>query len=79
MSSVVSYAIHDSVGVITIDNAPVNALSLNVRAGISTALKTAEHDESIAIVIACAAAHLLRVPILPSLENLPSIQPCPNC
>ncbi len=54
MSPVVSYAIHDSVGVITIDNAPVNALSLNVRAGISAALKTAEHDESIAIVIACA-------------------------
>ena len=54
MSSPVSYALHDTVGVITIDNPPVNALSQAVRAGIVDALEQAASDSSEAVVIACA-------------------------
>ena len=54
MSSPVSYALHDTIGVITIDNPPVNALSQAVRIGIVDALEQSASDSSQAIVIACA-------------------------
>ncbi len=54
MSSPVSYAIHDTVGVITIDNPPVNALSHAVRVGLVDALEQAASDSSQAVVISCA-------------------------
>ena len=49
MNSPVSYEIVDSIGVITVDNPPVNALSHAVRQGILDALRTAQDDASEAI------------------------------
>lgn len=50
----VSYEITDGIGVITVNNPPVNALSQAVRAGIQAAVKTAQEDASKAILIICA-------------------------
>ena len=54
MNAAVSYDIVDSIGIITVDNPPVNALSHDVRAGIQEALRKAQDDDSKAIVILCA-------------------------
>lgn len=54
MSLVVSYTLKGKVGVITVDSAPVNALSHAVRSGIANALTTAATDHSMAVVIICA-------------------------
>jgi 3-hydroxyacyl-CoA dehydrogenase len=54
MNSPVSYELVESIGVITIDNPPVNALSHAVREGIQDAIRTAQNDDSKAIVISCA-------------------------
>ena len=49
----VSYETVDEIGVITVNNPPVNALSHSVRSGILDALKRAQEDESRAILILC--------------------------
>jgi len=54
MSPVVSYALHGNIGVINVDNAPVNALSHAVRSGIAEALTAAASDASQAVIISCA-------------------------
>ena len=53
MSSPVHYELQGKVGVITVDNPPVNALSHAVRQGLLDAIKAAENDASEAIVILC--------------------------
>ena len=53
MNSPVSYEIVDSIGVISVNNPPVNALGHAVRAGIFEAIQAAQDDDSIAVVIAC--------------------------
>lgn len=53
MSNVVSYALHENIGVITVNNPPVNALAQVVREGILKAVTAAQQDDSEAIVIAC--------------------------
>jgi 3-hydroxyacyl-CoA dehydrogenase len=53
MSSPVNYTLTGTIGVISIDNPPVNALSLAVRQGIMDALDEAERDASDALVIIC--------------------------
>jgi 3-hydroxyacyl-CoA dehydrogenase len=53
MTSPVSYELVDGIGVITIDNPPVNALSHAVRAGIQGHLRAAQRDNSKAILILC--------------------------
>ena len=51
----VSYEAKGTVGVITIDSPPVNALSQKVRAGIQGGIEAAVADNSVnAIVLACA-------------------------
>ncbi|WP_288902057.1 3-hydroxyacyl-CoA dehydrogenase NAD-binding domain-containing protein [uncultured Sneathiella sp.] len=51
----VSYEARGTVGVITVDSPPVNALSQGVRAGIQGGIKAAVADDSVnAIVLACA-------------------------
>ncbi len=50
---VVNYELHANIGVISINNPPVNALSHAVRSGISDALKTAQSDTSEALVLLC--------------------------
>ncbi|NVK19940.1 MAG: enoyl-CoA hydratase/isomerase family protein [Methylocystaceae bacterium] len=52
--SPVTYELKDNVGIITIDNAPVNALSHAVRAGLVDAMNQAQGDDSKAILIQCA-------------------------
>lgn len=54
MSEVVSYELKDNVGVITVNNPPVNALAQVVREGILTAVTAAQGDASEAIVLTCA-------------------------
>jgi 3-hydroxyacyl-CoA dehydrogenase len=54
MTSPVSYERVDDIGVITIDNPPVNALSHAVRAGIQEHLRAAQSDGCRAILILCS-------------------------
>lgn len=54
MSNVVNYVVEEGIGVITVDNPPVNALSHAVRQGIQDAIRTARDDASEAILILCA-------------------------
>ncbi|HNP35071.1 MAG TPA: enoyl-CoA hydratase-related protein, partial [Woeseiaceae bacterium] len=49
----VTFALADTVGVITIDNPPVNALSQAVREGIQSAMREAVQGPCKAIVICC--------------------------
>jgi len=53
MSKVVSYQIVDNIGVISINNPPVNALSHALREGIEQAIVNAQKDNSDAIVLFC--------------------------
>ncbi len=53
MSSPVQYEVIDGIGVISIDNPPVNALSAAVRSGIVQALETARSDDSEAVLVIC--------------------------
>ncbi|MDJ0910698.1 MAG: 3-hydroxyacyl-CoA dehydrogenase NAD-binding domain-containing protein [Woeseiaceae bacterium] len=49
----VSYALENDLGVISIDNPPVNALSHAVRSGMQDAIREAQGDASKAVVIVC--------------------------
>ena len=51
--SVVSYEIENGVGVISINNPPVNALSQALRAGIQEAVASAQRDESKILLFVC--------------------------
>jgi 3-hydroxyacyl-CoA dehydrogenase len=53
MSSPVSYSRQDNIGVISVNNPPVNALSNAVRQGLLDAITTAQSDDSEAVVIVC--------------------------
>ena len=53
MSEVVSYTLEGDIGVIRVNNPPVNALAQPVREGILNAVKAAQGDESKAIVLCC--------------------------
>ena len=54
MTSPVNYTLTDEIGVISVDNPPVNALSHAVRQGLMEALDLADKDDSRAILIICA-------------------------
>ncbi len=54
MSQPVSYRVVGNVGVITIDNPPVNAFSHAVRTGLRDAVETATADATGIVLIACA-------------------------
>ena len=53
MSSPVRYELQGNIGVITVDNPPVNALSQAVRKGLLDAITAAESDVCEAVVIIC--------------------------
>ena len=53
MSSPVRYELQGNIGVITVDNPPVNALSQAVRQGLLDAITAAESDVCEAVVIIC--------------------------
>lgn len=54
MSSPVSFDVVEGIGVVTIDNPPVNALSYAVRSGIVSALDAAKSDDVDALLIICS-------------------------
>ncbi len=54
MSNVVSYELLNNIGLITVNNPPVNALSHAVREGIQNALLQAQDDDSDAVLLVCA-------------------------
>ena len=53
MTDAVSYTLEGTVGVIRVNNPPVNALSHGVRSGMADALSIAAEDTSEAVVILC--------------------------
>ena len=53
MSEVVSYELKDNIGVISVNNPPVNALAQTVRSGILQAVLTAQNEDSKAIILRC--------------------------
>ncbi len=53
MSDVATYELHGNVGVIRVNNPPVNALSHAVREAIFNSLETAQNDDSQAVVLIC--------------------------
>lgn len=53
MSQVVSYQLQGDIGVMTLDNPPVNALSQVLRAGMKEALEQAQGDASKAVLMIC--------------------------
>jgi len=77
--SVVNYKLNGAIGVISINNPPVNVLSLAVRTGVQEAIIAAQNDESKAIVLICdgrtfiAGADITefgKTPLSPSLSDL---------
>ena len=79
MSNVVSYEIKDSIGVISVNNPPVNALSHELRVGIIEALSQAQNDDSKAIVLICegrtfiAGADIKEFGLPPQSPSLPDM------
>ena len=81
MTSAVNYTLTGRIGVISVDNPPVNALSHAVRQGLLNAFETAAADDSEAVLLICegrtfiAGADIsefgkpLREPWLPDLYN----------
>ncbi|MGB4247894.1 MAG: 3-hydroxyacyl-CoA dehydrogenase NAD-binding domain-containing protein [Pseudohongiellaceae bacterium] len=76
---VVSYEIIDSIGVITVNNPPVNALSQALRDGIQKAVTAAQSDASEALVLICAGRTFIagaditefgKPPMSPSLSDI---------
>ena len=61
MSELVKFSIQDGIGVITVDNPPVNALSPGVPEGILAAVEKAQADDAVAaLVLIGAGTHLHR-------------------
>lgn len=55
MSEIVKVEIREGIAILTIDNPPVNALSVSVRSGLSEAMKRVSGDAQVqAVVITCA-------------------------
>lgn len=85
--SVVSYKIHQGIGVISLNNPPVNALSHQLRVGIQQAVESAQQDESQAIVLICEGRTFIagaditefgKPPQAPSLPDLLTIVEASN-
>jgi 3-hydroxyacyl-CoA dehydrogenase len=77
--SVVSYQLEGDIGVIRLNNPPVNALSYVLRTGIQDAVTQAQDDASLALVLICEGRTFIagadisefgKPPISPSLPEL---------
>ena len=55
MSDLVKFSVQDGIGVITVDNPPVNALSPGVPEGILAAVRRAQSDDSIRALVLIGA------------------------
>ena len=77
--SVVSYSISGNVGIISINNPPVNALSHALRSGLVGAIAQAQNDTSKALIIICegrtfmAGADITEFGKPPQLPSLPDM------
>ena len=77
--SVVNYQLQDQLGIITINNPPVNALSHAVRAGLTEALTQCATDSSNAVLILCegrtfiAGADITEFGKTPQPPHLPDV------
>jgi 3-hydroxyacyl-CoA dehydrogenase len=80
--SVVSYQLEGDVGIIRLNNPPVNALSHTLRTGIQEAVAKAQDDASLALVLICQGRTFIagadisefgKPPMLPSLPELLNI------
>lgn len=77
--SIINYALQGDIGVITVDNPPVNALSHTVRKGIQAAVEQAQEDTSRAILIICqgrtfiAGADISEFGLPPQAPTLPDM------
>ncbi len=80
--SVVSYQLEGDIGVIRLNNPPVNALSHALRMGIQDAVTQAQNDASLALVLICEGRTFIagadisefgQAPMLPSLPELLNI------
>lgn len=77
--SVAKYELHGDVGVIKLNNPPVNALSHSLRQGLSESLATAQNDASKAILIVCegrtfiAGADITEFGKPPAKPSLPAV------
>lgn len=80
--SVVSYQLDGDIGVIRLNNPPVNALSHALRTGIEDAVTQAQDDASLALVLICDGRTFIagadisefgKPPMLPSLPELLSV------
>jgi 3-hydroxyacyl-CoA dehydrogenase len=80
--SVVSYQLEGDIGVIRLNNPPVNALSHALRLGIQDAVTQAQNDASLALVLICDGRTFIagadisefgKAPMLPSLPGLLNI------
>jgi 3-hydroxyacyl-CoA dehydrogenase len=94
MTEVIKFTIESGIGVITIDNPPVNALGPGVPEGIAAAIERAERDASVSAVVLIGAGRTFvagadikqleeqahgRGPGAPNLhELLKSIEDCPK-
>ncbi len=78
-NSVVNYQLQNQLGVITINNPPVNALSHSVRAGLMDALNQASGDDSRAVLLLCkgrtfiAGADITEFGKPPQAPHLPDV------
>ncbi|MGB1880788.1 MAG: enoyl-CoA hydratase/isomerase family protein, partial [Gammaproteobacteria bacterium] len=54
MTQSVTYEIDENLGIITVDNPPVNALSQHVRQGLKESFEAAAADETAATILICA-------------------------
>ncbi len=79
MSSVVSYEIINGIGVISVNNPPVNALSQALREGLQNAVTAAQEDVSEALVLICEGRTFIagaditefgKPPMAPSLSDV---------
>ncbi|TWX53724.1 3-hydroxyacyl-CoA dehydrogenase NAD-binding domain-containing protein [Colwellia hornerae] len=77
--SVVSYQLEGDIGIIRLNNPPVNALSHALRLGIQDAVAQAQNDASLALVLICQGRTFIagadisefgKAPMLPSLPGL---------
>ena len=77
--SIVSYQIINNIGVIRLNNPPVNALSQALRQGVQQAIETAQNDSSKALVLICEGRTFIagaditefgKPPLTPSLHDM---------
>jgi 3-hydroxyacyl-CoA dehydrogenase len=77
--SVVSYQLVGDIGVIRLNNPPVNALSHTLRTGVQDAVLNAQEDSSLALVLICEGRTFIagadisefgKAPMMPSLPEL---------